>query len=58
MTGGSVDEGSIIVVSAQESMDLIHTLNKMTMAEKANEKGEDIVVKLKTLNASKESGTI
>ena len=56
MTGGSVNEGSIIVVSVQESMDLIPILNEMPVVENASKKGEDIVVKLKALNASEEGG--
>jgi len=47
MTGGSVDEGSIIVVSGQESMDLVHTLNQMPMVEIAQVKGENIMVNLR-----------
>ena len=54
MTGGSVDEGSIIVVSVQESMDLIHVLNEMPVVEDASKKGENIAVKLKTLSTSEE----
>ena len=51
MTGGSVDEGSIIVVSGQESADLLHTLNQMPVVQDAQAKGADIMVKLKPANA-------
>ena len=56
MIGGSVEEGLIIIVSVQEEMDLISVLNEMPVVESAHEKGENIVVKLKTPSASKESG--
>ena len=56
MTGGSVDEGLIIAVSGREQTDLIPILNEMPVVEDASKKGENVVVKLKTPNASEEGG--
>ena len=48
MSGGSTDEGSIIIVST-ESQNIFPVLNEIPLVESARRKGEDIQVKLKTL---------
>ena len=47
MTGGSVNGGTIIVVSAQKPLNLISILNEMPVVENVYVKGETITVTLK-----------
>jgi hypothetical protein len=54
MTGGSVDEGSIIVVSAQKPIKLVRILHEMPMVASVHAKGETIVINLKTPSVSEE----
>ena len=48
VTGGSLDEGAIIAVSAQKPITLIRILNELPMVEKVDKKRGKIVVTLKT----------
>ena len=47
MSGGSVDEGAIFLVSTQKPINLIQVLNKMPMVEKVDTEGKNIVIVLK-----------
>jgi flagellar biosynthesis GTPase FlhF len=48
-TGWSSDEGSIISVSLQKSLNLLHFFNEMPTVEKVYKKGRKIIITLKTL---------
>jgi len=52
MTGGSMAEGSLIIASVPEDLDLIPILNEMPAVEDSYPKGENIAVTLKTVSAS------
>ena len=45
--GGSAEEGAIIGISVQKSLDLIHIISGVPMVEKVDKKGEKIIVTLK-----------
>ena len=48
-TGWSSDEGSVISVSLQRPMTLLHFFNEMPTVEKVYKKERKIIIKLKTL---------
>ena len=49
LTGWSSDEGSIISVSLQKPMNLLHFFSEMPTVEKVYKKGGKIIITLKTL---------
>jgi len=55
MTGGSADEGSIIVISVQKSLELVHILGEMPMVEDVHAKGKTITVMLRAPSIKEEN---
>jgi len=55
MTGGSADEGSIIVISVQKSLELVHILGEMPMVEDVRAKGKTITVMLRAPGTKEEN---